>query len=41
VNSNLLTILGRTAAYSGEIVTWEQLLACDRHLEAELKGLKD
>jgi hypothetical protein len=41
VNSNLLTILGRTAAYRGEIVTWEQLLACDQRLEADLRGLQD
>ncbi len=41
VQSTLLTILGRTAAYRGELVTWDQLLAANERLEADLKGLKD
>jgi len=41
VRSNLLTILGRTAAYEGRIVTWEELLKSDEKLVADLKGLKD
>ncbi|MGI6457952.1 MAG: Gfo/Idh/MocA family protein [bacterium] len=40
VRSNLLTILGRTAAYKNEIVTWNQLLKDNEKLEADLKGLK-
>ena len=39
--SNLITILGRTAAYRGELVTWEKLLAANERLEADLNGLKD
>jgi len=41
VRSNLLTILGRTAAYEGRIVTWEEVLKSDEKLVADLKGLKD
>jgi len=41
VQSTLLTILGRTAAYRGELVTWNQLLAANERLEADLNGLKD
>ena len=40
VRSNLMTILGRTAAYRGEVVRWDQLLAMNEKLEANLKGLK-
>ena len=40
VRSNLTTILGRTAAYRGEVVTWDQLLAMNEKLEPNLKGLK-
>jgi len=40
VGSNLLTILGRTAAYSGQIIRWEQLLKSTERLEYDLKGLK-
>ncbi len=40
VQSNLLTILGRTAAYENRIVTWKELIQCDKRLEAGLKGLK-
>ena len=40
VRSNLITILGRTASYRGELVTWENILAANERLEADLKGLK-
>jgi len=40
VRSNLVTILGRTAAYEGRVVTWDEILACDEPLVADLKGLK-
>ena len=40
VRSNLTTILGRTAAYKGAEVTWEQMLKADEKWEADLKGLK-
>ncbi|MBN1419006.1 MAG: Gfo/Idh/MocA family oxidoreductase [Planctomycetes bacterium] len=40
VRSNLITILGRMAAYSGERVTWRQLLASDEKLSFDTKGLK-
>ena len=40
VRSNLVTILGRTAAYGKEIVEWEQLLKRNEKLEADLTGLK-
>ena len=40
VRSNLLTILGRTAAYRGTLVTWDGLLAANERIEADLKGLK-
>jgi predicted dehydrogenase len=41
VRSNLITILGRTAAYRGTLVTWDDLLAANERLEADLKGLKE
>jgi hypothetical protein len=41
VRSNLVTILGRSAAYEQRAVYWHQLLAMDEKLEADLKGLKD
>ncbi len=40
VRSNLVTILGRTAAYRGEVVYWENLLKSTEKLEADLRGLK-
>jgi myo-inositol 2-dehydrogenase/D-chiro-inositol 1-dehydrogenase len=40
VRSNLVTILGRTAAYTGEKVTWSRLVNSTEKLEADLKGLK-
>ena len=40
VRSNLVTILGRTAAYEGRTVTWEEVLKDDRRIEPDLGGLK-
>jgi predicted dehydrogenase len=40
VRSNLVTILGRTAAYTQEKVYWKKLIKCDQVLEADLTGLK-
>ena len=41
VRSNLVTILGRTAAYTGSVVTWDGLQRSDERLVPDLKGLKD
>jgi len=35
----LSTILGRQAAYSGQTLTWEELLASDQSYDAELAGM--
>ncbi len=40
VRSNLITILGRTAAYEHRMVTWDELLKSKEKLDANLKGLK-
>jgi predicted dehydrogenase len=40
VRSNLITILGRTAAYTGRKVRWRQLFKSTEKLQANLKGLK-
>ncbi len=40
VRSNLLTVLGRTAAYEGRVVTWKEIVECDEPLVADLKDLK-
>jgi len=40
VRSNLTAILGRTAAYKGEPVTWDELMRSEERLEADLKGLR-
>ncbi|MHC4742258.1 MAG: Gfo/Idh/MocA family protein [Planctomycetota bacterium] len=40
VRSNLITILGRTAAYTQEKVTWKEMTAKNEKLDANLKGLK-
>ncbi len=40
VRSNLVTILGRTAAYQGRIFTWKELLESSEKLQADLRGLK-
>jgi myo-inositol 2-dehydrogenase / D-chiro-inositol 1-dehydrogenase len=41
VRSNLVTILGRMAAYTGEPVTWDQMLKANERLDGNLSGLKD
>ena len=40
VRSNLITILGRTAAYTGKKVMWADLIKSTEKLNANLKGLK-
>ena len=40
VRSNLVTILGRTAAYTGRKVNWKRLVRSTEKLDANLKGLK-
>jgi myo-inositol 2-dehydrogenase/D-chiro-inositol 1-dehydrogenase len=40
VRSNLITILGRTAAYGNRMVTWDEMLKTKEKLDANLKGLK-
>lgn len=39
VRSNLITILGRTAAYTGRKVSWKRLVRSKDKLDANLKGL--
>ena len=41
VRSNLVTILGRTAAYGNRVVTWDEILRSDERFEPDLTGLKD
>ena len=41
VQSTLITILGRTAAYRGTTVAWQQIAQSTERLEADLRGLKD
>jgi myo-inositol 2-dehydrogenase / D-chiro-inositol 1-dehydrogenase len=41
VRSTLVTILGRTAAYEGRVVGWDEVLRGDERLVANLEGLKD
>ncbi len=40
VRSNLVTILGRKAAYEGRPVTWAELLADDSRMEFDFTGLR-
>ena len=40
VHSNLVTILGRTAAYEGHKVTWDEIVNSKEKLDANLKGLR-
>ena len=40
VQSNLLTILGRTAAYKGEKIYWQDILKSTERLDGKLDGLK-
>ena len=39
VRSNLTTILGRTAAYRGGPITWEEMMASNERLVPDLSGL--
>jgi predicted dehydrogenase len=41
VESNLVTILGRKAAYQNRQATWEEIVKDDEKLAPNLKGLKD
>jgi predicted dehydrogenase len=41
VRSNLTTILGRTAAYTGKEATWEEMMKQAHTLDPKLEGLKD
>ena len=41
VRSTLVTILGRTAAYTGQVVTWDEITRSDERLVPDLKGLRD
>jgi predicted dehydrogenase len=38
--SNLLTILGRTAAYENDVVYWDKMLKANKKVEFKTKGLK-
>ncbi len=40
VRSNLVTVLGRTAAYEGRKVTWMEIVKSGKRMEADLEGLK-
>jgi len=40
VRSNLVTILGRTAAYENRVVTWEEVINSKTKLDPNLKGAK-
>ena len=40
IESNLVTILGRTAAYTGKTVTWEELMNDEAQLQPDLSSLK-
>ena len=40
VQSNLITVLGRTATYEKRRITWTELLQSKERLDANLKGLK-
>lgn len=40
VRSNLVTILGRTAAYKGGEVTWDKIMRANQKWTLDLKGLK-
>jgi predicted dehydrogenase len=40
VRSNLVTVMGRTAAYEGRVVTWDETVKSDKRMEPDLSGLK-
>ena len=39
VTSNLVAIMGRMAAYEGRVVTWADVIASKKKLQADLSGL--
>jgi len=41
VRSNLTAILGRTAAYEGRLVTWDEMLQGNAKADGKLEGLKE
>lgn len=41
IQSNLITILGRTASYENRTVTWKEIMTEKKQIVADLKGLKD
>ena len=40
VQSNLIAIMGRTAAYERRMVTWEEIVKSTQRLDPKLTGLK-
>ena len=40
VQSNLVTLLGRKAAYTGKLVTWDEVVKDTERLDGRLEGLK-
>jgi len=40
VRSNLTSVLGREAAYSGKVVTWDEMMRTSVKLKPDLRGLK-
>ncbi|MFO8014258.1 MAG: Gfo/Idh/MocA family oxidoreductase [Phycisphaerae bacterium] len=40
VRSNLVTVMGRTAAYEGRVVTWDETVKSNETMEPDLSGLK-
>ena len=40
VQSNLVSIMGRTAAYTGGVVTWDEILKDSTRIQPKLAGLK-
>lgn len=40
VRSNLTSVLGRTAAYAGKTVSWDEMIRAGVKLEPDLRGLK-
>ncbi|MDA3927266.1 MAG: Gfo/Idh/MocA family oxidoreductase [Kiritimatiellae bacterium] len=40
VRSNLVTIMGRTAAYTGKVVTWDEIMKDTSRMQPNLAGLK-
>jgi predicted dehydrogenase len=40
VRSNLVTVMGRTAAYTGKVVTWDETVKSKERMKPDLSGLK-